>query len=93
MEDFMVCLFPPVEPTTTVTQSITSPVTSLTMEASNSNDSHQMPTMEPIPALQNCIPTPAPQEEPAEPPEKKKKTVRVKLCPYSHTSMYYVLVN
>jgi len=63
-----------VETTTTVTQSITSPVTSLSTEAGNSNDSQPLP-IEPIPAMQNCIPNPQPVEEPVEPPEKKKKSV------------------
>ncbi|XP_052809896.1 trithorax group protein osa-like isoform X3 [Mya arenaria] len=62
-----------VETSTTVTQSITSPVTSLSIEGGNSNDSHSLPPMEPIPAMQNCIPTPS-QDDPGEPPEKKKKT-------------------
>ncbi|XP_045197043.2 trithorax group protein osa-like isoform X5 [Mercenaria mercenaria] len=65
-----------VETTTTVTQSITSPVTSLSTEAGNSNDSQPVP-MEPLPAMQNCIPTPQSIGEPEnsnEPPEKKRKT-------------------
>lgn len=70
-----------VETTTTVTQSITSPVTSLSTEAGNSNDSQPVP-MEPLPVMQNCIPTPqsmGEQENSNEPPEKKRKTVSLHL--------------
>ena len=68
-----------IETTTSVTQSITSPVTSISTEPGNSNDSQPMPmenNMPPTNMMNNFVPTPhvAPvmMEEPM---EKKRKTV------------------
>lgn len=62
-----------IENSTSVTHSIMSPVTSISTEAGNSNDSQPIPN-EPVTSIQNCIPSHQVTEEPLEPPEKKRKT-------------------